>query len=293
MANIPAGALLQKAKNNVSYVYFPSYYYDKNAVTHNKEKQKRLYIGKVVDGKFIPNKKYETNPGLSRKDVNRLAGENIDLSQITAQSIGSTSLLKSVADKALLTQDLTEVYGADIASELLSLAMFMILDSESALSVYPFWHKEYWLPSNRVISSQYSSRLLSRIGSNRIGLRRFFEKRMSHVSANEYLSYDSTKIASTAQDITDVRWAPSKSGNYLQEISLAMLCGQTSRVPVMFRVLPGNVPDVKTVRDLLCRWDDMGLTKNATAVLDRGYNSNENLASLCTADMKLITPSPP
>ena len=49
MASIPKGALLQKAANGVSYVYFPSYFYDKNATTHNKEKQKRLYIGKVKD----------------------------------------------------------------------------------------------------------------------------------------------------------------------------------------------------------------------------------------------------
>lgn len=53
MTSIPAGALLQKSKNGVAYVYFPSYYYDKNATTHNKEKQKRLYIGKVVDGSFV------------------------------------------------------------------------------------------------------------------------------------------------------------------------------------------------------------------------------------------------
>ncbi len=57
MNKIPDGALLQKSKNNVSYVYFPSYYYDKDAKTHNKEKQKRLYIGKVVGGEFVPNKK--------------------------------------------------------------------------------------------------------------------------------------------------------------------------------------------------------------------------------------------
>ena len=33
MNKIPDGALLQKSKNNVSYVYFPSYYYDKDAKT--------------------------------------------------------------------------------------------------------------------------------------------------------------------------------------------------------------------------------------------------------------------
>ena len=49
----------------------------------------------------------------------------------------------------------------------------------------------------------------------------------------------------------------------------------------MFRVLPGNVPDVRTVHDLLCRWDELGIVKDATAVLDRGYTSNDNLVELC------------
>ena len=81
-------------------------------------------------------------------------------------------------------------------------------------------------------------------------LKAFFQTRALHVRATEYLSYDSTKIASTSRNINDVRWAPSKSGNYQQEVSLVILCGQKSRIPVMFRVLPGNVPDVKTVHDL-------------------------------------------
>lgn len=61
MNKIPDGALLQKSKNNVSYVYFPSYYYDKDAKTHNKEKQKRLYIGKVV-GKHPMHLVFSGNP---------------------------------------------------------------------------------------------------------------------------------------------------------------------------------------------------------------------------------------
>ena len=86
MNKIPDGALLQKSKNNVSYVYFPSYYYDKDAKTHNKEKQRRLYIGKVVGGEFVPNKKYLTNPELSRKDVDSLVSAPADLSKIQTRS---------------------------------------------------------------------------------------------------------------------------------------------------------------------------------------------------------------
>lgn len=130
MKKIPDGALLQKSKNNVSYVYFPSYYYDKNAKTHNKEKQKRLYIGKVVNGEFIPNKKYLANPELSRKDVGSLITESQDLSKIRSRSFGATFLLQTLAEKYGLTEDLTSVYGEELANQLLSLAMFMTLESQ-------------------------------------------------------------------------------------------------------------------------------------------------------------------
>ena len=145
MNKIPDGALLQKSKNNVSYVYFPSYYYDKDAKTHNKEKQKRLYVGKVVGGEFVPNKKYLANPELSRKDVGSLVSAPADLSKIQTRSFGATSLLNSLADKVGLTADLTSVYGEDMAKQLLSLAMFMTIDSQSALSLYPLWQKRFWV----------------------------------------------------------------------------------------------------------------------------------------------------
>ena len=288
MNEIPEGALLQKSTNNVTYVYFPSYYYDKDAKTHNKEKQKRLYIGKLIDGQFIPNKKYLANPKLSRKDVDSLVTSPADLSGVSTRSVGATFLLKSLADKVGLTDDLTSVYGTEIAEQLLSLAMFMTIDSQSALSLYPLWQRRFWVPSESEMPSQYTSRLLRMIGEDEASLKAFFQARVKHVRASEYLSYDSTKIASTSKNINDVRWAPSKSGNYQQEISLAVLCGQNSRIPVMFRVLPGNVPDVRTVHDLLCRWDEIGIVKDATAVLDRGYTSCTNLCELCDKDVKFV-----
>lgn len=194
MTSIPAGALLQKSKNGVAYVYFPSYYYDKNATTHNKEKQKRLYIGKFVDGVFVPNKKFLANPNLCRKDVGQPITSDIDLSKIATRSVGATALLKSLADKTLLTKDLETVYGTDCAMQLLSLAMFMILQSESALSLYPLWQRSFWTPSSAVLTSQYTSKLLAMLGENELDLNAFFRERARHVRSQEYLSYDSTKI---------------------------------------------------------------------------------------------------
>ena len=288
MTEIPEGALLQKSKNGVSYVFFPSYYYDRNATTHNKEKQRRLYIGKVVNGHFIPNKRYKANPHLSASDAGKVRNETIDLSKVVSRSTGATSLLASLAEKVHLKQDLIDVYGEETALQLLSLALFMVIESNSSLSLYPQWQPRFRVPSDAALPSQAVSRLLMKVGQDQSALHRFFHARTRHVRAKEFLAYDSTKIASTSRNIDDVRWAPSKQGHFQQEIGLAILCGQKSRIPVMFRILPGNIPDVKTVHDLICRWDDLGITREAVAVLDRGYDSYENLAELCRSSVQFI-----
>lgn len=293
MSAIPDGALLQRSsKEGVSYVYFPSYYYDKDATTRNKEKQRRLYIGKVQDGKFIPNKLFRDNPNLGRSDAAKPRDEIIrtpaPVPEVETKSIGSTALLFGLAEKVHLTQDLAEAYGQEDAEALLTLGGFMAEQGESALSLCEYWQRDFCAPCGKPLSSQHVSRLLQRIGSDETALRSFFRARTRHVRAHEYLSYDSTKIASESEGIDDVRWAPSKAGVMQQEIGLAVLCGQKSRMPVMFRVIPGNVPDVMTVRDLLCRWEDLGIDREATAVLDRGYQSKENIAALCRNSVKFI-----
>ena len=137
-----------------------------------------------------------------------------ELSKVTTHSVGTTFLLKSLVDKVGLIDDLTSVYGTEAAGQLLSLAMFMTIDSLSALSLYSLWQRRFWVSSESDMPSQYTSRLLRMIVEDVTTLKVFFQARVKHVRASEYLSYDSTKIASTTMNINDIRWTPSKSSNF-------------------------------------------------------------------------------
>lgn len=289
MTKLPKGALTQKGANGVEYVFFPTYFYDKNSTTKYKEKQKRLYIGKVVDGKFVPNTKYKSNPKLDRKSVNEPVAETRAPEKYSAVSYGTSRLLLDLAKLTDLREDLVNTYSEKDADDLMSLALFMLIEKNSTMSLYSSWVKGFYVPSPRNLTSQYTSRLLAKIGEDNDKMQRFFSLRSTRLHPDEFLSYDSTKIASTAENITDVRWAPSKAGNFQQEISLAILCGQESKLPLMFRILPGSMADISTVGDLVCRWDELGISKKATAVLDRGYTSEANLKTFCLNDVSFIT----
>jgi kynurenine formamidase len=65
---LPEGALQQRSGDRI-YVFFPIYFYDKSAKKGLRGKQKRRYIGTVVDGVFVPNKFYKDNPNYSRTQM--------------------------------------------------------------------------------------------------------------------------------------------------------------------------------------------------------------------------------
>lgn len=56
----------------------------------------------------------------------------------------------------------------------------------------------------------------------------------------------------------------------------------------MFRGIPGNDPDIKIVQDLMCRRDEIGIVKEAAAVLGRSYACVENLGELSDMNFKSV-----
>lgn len=105
---------------------------------------------------------------------------------------------------------------------------------------------------------------------------------------DEIYSYDSTNIATKACEISDGQYGKSKDGGYRRQIGLSVLFGQRSGLPVMFRMLPGNIPGVSTVVDLLSRVDLIDEGRLVAAVLDRGYFSLENIERCIDGNHKVL-----
>jgi transposase len=54
-----------------------------------------------------------------------------------------------------------------------------------------------------------------------------------------------------------------------------LLFGEKSGLPFYYRKLPGNITDVKTVKQLMTEFDVMGY-KKVNVILDRGFYSRDN-----------------
>jgi transposase len=58
-----------------------------------------------------------------------------------------------------------------------------------------------------------------------------------------------TSISSYSEKIDEVKYGLNKDGTDLEQINLALVIGETSLLPVYYRIMPGNISDVKTVKN--------------------------------------------
>ena len=116
---------------------------------------------------------------------------------------------------------------------------------------------------------------------------KFFRLQGKRRVEKEYWAYDSTSVSSYSESLRQVRYGKNKDGESLPQLNLALLFGEESGLPFYFRQLAGNVPDVKTIRELLRDLDILGYSK-IKLVMDRGYYSADNMNALFKAHLKFL-----
>ena len=108
---------------------------------------------------------------------------------------------------------------------------------------------------------------------------KFFRLQGRRRIEKEYWAYDSTSISSYSEELKQVKYGKNKDGDSLPQINLALLFGEKSGLPFYYRELAGNIPDVKTVTELIRELDILGY-KKVKLVMDRGYYSADNTNGL-------------
>ena len=263
--------------NGTEYVYE----YDS---TWNAEKKygthTRNYIGKMVNGVFVPNKKYKLQMELeqAKKRGPVAATESKRL------FYGATYLFDAIGEKLGIKADIRKCFP-DTSEQVLSVAYYLLLEDRNPLSRFPKWGRTHVHPYGRDLASQRSSELFGSIGEN--AKQQFFKQQSSRRLEEEYLAYDTTSISSYSKLIGQVKYGKNKDHEHLAQINLALVYGQESKLPVCYRKLPGNITDVTTVKKLLFDLDFLSLNK-VKLVMDRGFFSEANISALYQHHYKFL-----
>jgi len=254
----------------------------------NKEKQrseqKREYLGRIIDGKFVPNKKQALKEKLAQEKKLVVKRGPVPAEECKRLFAGATYLFDKIGEKLGMEADLRSCFPG-IHKEILSLSYYLALEPLSPMYRFKRWATTHEHPCARDIPSQRSSELLPLL--TEAAKMEFFKKQSKRRAESEYLFYDSTSISSYSEQLKQVKYGKNKDGDSLAQINLALLLGQNSGLPAYYRKLPGNITDVMTIENLLkgIEYLDLGKIK---IVMDRGFYSAKNVNALYKGHHKFV-----
>ncbi len=271
---------LKSKQNGVTYVYESTGYWDKEK---KQARNKRICIGKIdpETGELVPSKRMLAE-GASPPTMPK-QGRTPSL-ECRRRFHGATHLFDSIGDRLGVTEDLKHCFPGSY-KQILSVAYYLIMEDRNPMSRFPKWALTHTHPFGRDIPSQRSSELFGAIGED--AKQKFFQMQAARRMEEEYLAYDTTSISSYSKSLKQVRWGMNKDHDLLPEINLAMIFGESSRLPVCFRKLPGNIADVTTVFNMINDIDFLK-TGKVKLVMDRGFYSEPNINELYRRHYKFI-----
>jgi transposase len=270
-------------RSGITYAYESHSYWDKEK---KQSRAKRKLIGRVdkTTGKIVP------TDGRCRKKKNKLVTEdNNNINTLPIQNVkrrfyGATYLLDAIGDKLGITDKLKKCFP-DSYKQILSIVYYLILEENSALFRFEKWSLLHKHPYDDNISSQRISELFASI--DEYSKHKFFKLWGKHKVENEFWAYDITSISSYSEQLKQIQYGYNKENDNLAQLNLAVVFGSSSNLPFYYRKLSGNIPDVKTVCNLLEELKMLDFSK-IKLVMDRGFFSSANVNELYRHHLKFL-----
>ena len=262
-------------KTGVVYAYESESYWDKEK---KQPRSRRRYLGKVdpETNEIIPMVTAQT-PGPKKR------GPRPSVACMCRFS-GATWLLDQIGEQTGVEEDLRRCFP-DTWMQILSVVYYLTLEDSDTMSRFSKWASTHTHPYGEDLPSQRISDLFQSITED--SRQRFFRAQSKRREEKEYLFYDTTSISSYSETLRQVKYGYNKEHDPLPQINLGLLYGQKTMLPVCYRKLAGNIPDVKTVFNTLNELSYLDIRK-INLVMDRGFYSESNINEMFERHYKFL-----
>lgn len=208
----------------------------------------------------------------------------------------TTSIIKSISTKTFGLGYFLEPLLADVLvalrkhfdgdADAIYCASIMRLTHQTPLKNMSVHLQENFLSESfpRVsLADKKVSSLLRSIGSDRERINDFFRE---FSRTGENILMDITAIHSKSEDMSINQRGYNAQGSFDPQANLLLLFSQSRREPVYYRVLPGNIRDVKSVQLTL---KEIGAT-DTVFVADKGFYSESNIEQMEQSRLQYVIP---
>ena len=269
-------------RSGITYIYESASYWDREK---KQPRSKRTLIGRLnpTTGEIVPTDGRGKRRAQKEDDPAVRKGP-VPVARTNRLFFGATYLLDQIGEVTGLTADLKTCFP-NTYKQIQSIAYYLVLEDQNPLFRFKKWAAIHRHPFGKDIPSQRSTELFQSVTEE--AKMHFFRLQGKRRAEKEYWAYDSTSISSRSETLRQVKYGKNKDDDQLPQINLALVFGEESKLPFYYRKLAGNVPDVKTIQELLRELDVLGYEK-IKLVMDRGYYSAENINALFKKHLKFL-----
>ena len=269
-------------RSGITYIYESVSYWDREK---KQPRSKRTLIGRLdpTTGEIVPTDGRGKRRAQKEDDPAVRKGP-VPVVRTNRLFFGATYLLDQIGEVTGLTSDLKTCFP-NTYKQIMSIAYYLVLEDQNPLFRFKKWAAIHRHPFGKDIPSQRSTELFQSVTEE--AKMHFFRLQGKRRAEKEYWAYDSTSISSRSETLRQVKYGKNKDDDQLPQINLALVFGEESKLPFYYRKLAGNVPDVKTIQELLRELDVLGYEK-IKLVMDRGYYSAENINALFKKHLKFL-----
>ena len=187
--------------NGTTYAYIDTAFWNSSK---KRGEHKRKYIGKILDGVFIPNKRFQLEQQVESSAPKR---GPVPAESCTRKFYGAMFLFDQIAEELGIAADLKSCFGP-LASKILSVAYYLISEEGQPMYRFQKWGATHKHPFNEDIPSQRMSELFSKISEDK--KLEYFRKQAKRRSEKEYLAFDTTSISSYSELLKQVKYGKNK-----------------------------------------------------------------------------------
>lgn len=201
---------------------------------------------------------------------------------------GDAWLIRQLATACGLEEELRQVFGPVEGGALAGLAAHQFATGH-ALYRAAAWLSQREVPETwkgPLTSESAVHGFVARIGADAGRVEEFLERWAARHKGGAAVVFDTTSVSSHSPTLELAEWGYNRDDESLPQVNFA-LAVTPEGMPLFYRVLPGSIPDVRTLAATLQIARDYGLERLGLC-LDRGFYSAANLRELLKLDCALV-----
>lgn len=268
---LPEWVIKYKEKGTTIKVRNGNYYlYKTQSIYDNKKKNnhytKDTYMGRITEENgFIPSKK----------------SNNVDAKSLFSKLYGPCLIFTRLGGD-ILTR-LTQNFGTEYAKYIFTIASLRAIENTPYFELEDAFEDSYFsvLYKNLSMSKTTLSDFLKTLSRYKTNMNDFMKE---DIEDDDILIFDGTNILCGSSSISYKGYGYLHGHNYTSQVNELYAYSVRNKKPIYYKLLEGSVADSTTLKDVL---KESGI-QNSISLIDKGFNSNSNLANLLKYKNKYI-----